>query len=263
MAESLRGGVDNAGRVTREGEVVLRPAPANAATIHRLLRYVASRGFPVPEPIELLGDGREALRYIPGEVSVPPYREQWVKSDRTLGQVGTFLRSYHEAVKGFDAGDEAEWSRELADPAGGEVICHNDECIENVVFAGGQAAGLLDFDFAAPGRRVWDLAMTARYWIPLLDPESAAATARNDLEPLPRLGLLADAYALDDAGRRSFSGVLMEIEDIALRFVLGRIEKKEASFIRMWNELGGRTRHRRKMVWLERNLDQIDRTLSS
>lgn len=219
-------------------------------------------GFRAPEPLEIRDDGREALRFIPGRVSVPPYPEQWVRADRTLGEVGRLLRSYHDALEGFVPCDEAEWSTELADPAGGETICHNDVCIENVVFDGGRAAGLLDFDFAAPGRPVWDLAMAARYWVPLLDPQSAAATGRDLLDPFSRLRLLADAYGLDGAGRGAFSVVLVEVEDVALRFVLGRVEKQDAAFIRMWNELEGRTRHRRKMAWLERNLTHVDRALS-
>lgn len=54
------------------------------------------------------------------------------------------------------------------------MLCHNDVCPENVVFRNGRATALIDFDLAAPGRAVWDVAMTARYWVPMLDPTSAA-----------------------------------------------------------------------------------------
>ena len=50
----------------------------------------------------------------------------------------------------------------MADPDGGSVMCHNDVCLENVVFRDGRAVTLLDFDFAAPGRRSFDLAAFAR-----------------------------------------------------------------------------------------------------
>ena len=30
------------------------------------------------------------------------------------------------------------------------MVCHNDVCLENVVFRGGAAVALLDFEFAAP-----------------------------------------------------------------------------------------------------------------
>lgn len=43
------------------------------------------------------------------------------------------------------------------------MLCHNDVCPENVVFRDGRAAALIDFDLAAPGRALWDIAMTARH----------------------------------------------------------------------------------------------------
>ena len=261
MPEQLEGGVANAGMVVRDGDVVLRPAPPNASTLHRLLDHLVSKGFPAPEPLDSRQDGREALRFIPGEVSVPPYPEPWVRSDSTLIEVGRFLRSYHEAVEGFVPTADAEWSSELADPSGGTLICHNDVCIENVVFEGGRTVGLLDFDFAAPGRPVWDLVMTARYWVPLLDPISADATGRGDLDVLARARILADAYGLEEADRGSFGSVLMEIEAVAFDFVLGRIERGETAFIRMWDELGGETRYQRKMAWLESQLPRFETAL--
>ena len=53
-------------------------------------------------------------------------------------------------------------------------MCHNDVCLENIVFRNGLAVGLLDFDFAAPGRPVYDLAQFARMCVPIDDDLSAA-----------------------------------------------------------------------------------------
>ena len=62
----------------------------------------------------------------------------------------------------------------MADPVGGEVMCHNDVCLENVVFDNGEAVALLDFDFAAPGRREFDVAAFARMCVPIDDDINAA-----------------------------------------------------------------------------------------
>ncbi len=67
MSEELKGGIANAGRVVREGNVVLRPAPPNARTIHALLQHVTSRGFPGHKPLEIRDDGLEAVVFIPGK----------------------------------------------------------------------------------------------------------------------------------------------------------------------------------------------------
>jgi aminoglycoside phosphotransferase (APT) family kinase protein len=257
VVEELTGGVANVGAVMRDGDVVLRHAPPNVETIHALLEHLHSRGFPAPVPRGVTEDDREQLGYIPGETSAPPYPPAWVRSEETLVAVGRMLRSLHDSTGEFVSPPEASWSRDLADPAGGSVICHNDVCIENVVFLDGDPFGLLDFDFAAPGRPVWDLAMTARYWVPLLDPTSAAASNRQGLDPFARTRLLADAYGAHAGMRREFTNVLMEIEDVAIRFVMDKVEQGIPGFVQMWNDLGGEERHRRKMAWLTENLTRL------
>jgi len=262
MVEQLQGGIDNAGKVVREGDVVLRPAPANAETLHSLLEFLASNGFRSPQPVGLRPDGREALKYIPGETSTPPYPHEWVKADETLAEIGRMLRALHDTTRGFVPARDAVWTTDLADPQGGEVVCHNDVCIENVVVSSGRVAGLLDFDFAAPGRPVWDLAMTARYWVPLRDPISAAATNRDHLDPFVRVRVLVDGYGANQQIRRDFTGVLMETEEVALRFVLNRVDQGIAEFVEMWNDLGTHDWHRRKMAWLTDNQSRIDDALA-
>ena len=261
MSEELAGGVANRGQVKREGERVVRPAPPNAPTLHRLLRHVTAVGFPASWPIALPGDGTEVLEFIPGEVSLPPHPEPWVREHRVLIALGRFLRAFHDATTGFETDEADRWSSEMADPLGGDVICHNDVCIENVVFRDGSPVGLLDFDFAAPGRRVWDVAMTARYWVPLLDPQSASATQREHLDPFSRLVAFVDAYGLDPEDRATFTTTLMEIEEITLAFVLRRVEAGEPAFVEMWANLGGEGRYTRKMTWLRAHLADIDRAV--
>ena len=51
-----------------------------------------------------------------------------------------------------------------------EVLCHGDLGPGNVIFENGIAKALIDWEFSAPGRRVWDLALALRYWAPLRDP---------------------------------------------------------------------------------------------
>ena len=52
------------------------------------------------------------------------------------------MRSFHRASARIPV-EPTTWSDELADPAGGHMICHNDVCLENVVFHHGQAVGFL------------------------------------------------------------------------------------------------------------------------
>ncbi len=261
MPEELHGGISNIGRVVRDGDVVLRPAPDNADTLRALLQHLAERGYPSPRLLGRRDDGREEFSFIPGETSMPPYPHTWVRSDSILIEMGRRLRELHDTTREYVPPPDSEWAPDLADPRGGSVVCHNDLCIENVVVSDDRVVGILDFDFAAPGRPVWDLAMTARYWVPLQDPISAVASARENLDPFARVRLLADAYGADDHMRGTFTDVLMQIEDQALRFVMSRIDDGDQGFIDMWDDLGGHERSRRRMAWLHDNLNRFDDAL--
>ena len=155
--EVLHGGVANAGAVVRSGAYVLRPANDHSVSILEFLSRLESAGFEgAPSPVGVEPDGRERLRFVPGDVAIPPYPD-WAQADGALASVAILMRSLHDASQRIDTSALA-WSSEMADPQGGPIICHNDVCLENVVFRNGRAVALLDFDFAAPGRRTFDLA---------------------------------------------------------------------------------------------------------
>ena len=150
--EVLQGGVANAGAVVRVGPHVLRPSNEHSASILEFLSELEASGFQgAPVPVRLETDGRERLRFIPGDVAIPPYPD-WAQTDDSLRSIVELIRGLHDASVGV-ATDHMRWSSEMADPEGGPVICHNDVCLENVVFRDGHAVALIDFDFAAPGRR--------------------------------------------------------------------------------------------------------------
>ena len=117
--------------------------------------------------------------FIDGEVPVAPYPD-WSQSDTALASIARLLRGLHDAARGFDP-QGLTWDDSLADPAGGTLVCHNDVCPENVVFRDGIAVALLDFEFAAPGRPVYDVAHLARLCVPIDDdltrPGSAGGAA--------------------------------------------------------------------------------------
>jgi hypothetical protein len=56
-----------------------------------------------------------------------------VQTDQALASITVLIRSFHEASFRLPV-IPAKWSDELADPCGGTTICHNDVCLENVVF---------------------------------------------------------------------------------------------------------------------------------
>ncbi|WP_347977472.1 aminoglycoside phosphotransferase family protein [Microbacterium sp. ProA8] len=257
--EILNGGAVNAGRVVRLGDVIRRPVPSNASTLHSLLRHFRSVAFDgAPLPVGVDGD-TEIMEFVDGDVAVAPY-PAWANTESALTTVAMLLRRLHDASVSWRVPVDAAWSTALADPEGGAVICHNDVCLENVVFRRGSAAALIDFDFAAPGRRVWDVVMTARYWVPVTDPDLPTATARGLRDPIARLRAFIDAYGLEDSDRRSVVEVLLQAEDVSRRFVEAEASRGAPAFIAMWDE-DARRRFERKVDWIHRNAATITEAL--
>lgn len=253
MAEEiLAGGVANAGAVVRSGVHVLRPGNARSEAIHALLRHVRASGFGgVPEPVAVDPDGRERLVFIEGEVPCPPFPE-WSQSDAALASTANLLAGFHRAVADFVWPTKVRWSDELADPAGGPIMCHNDVCPENVVYRCGVAVALLDFDFVAPGRPEYDLAQLAKMCVPIDTPDDAARLGRGSLDVFHRLRVVADGYGLPP-GREPFLDVLAEAIETGGQFVRRRVEAGEQAFIDMWNHMGGQARYDRRQEWFDRN----------
>ncbi len=246
--EVLHGGVANAGAVIRSGRHVLRPSNPHSASIHRALEALHAAGFEgASRPVGIEPDGRERLEFIAGDVPLPPFPE-WAQSDDVLVSITRLMKSLHDASETIDlSGDR--WSNEMADPAGGPVFCHNDVCLENVVFRDGEAVGLIDFDFAAPGRRVFDLASFARMCVPVDDEINSAKNGWVPSDRPRRLRLVADSYGLNAAGRSDLIDLLAGSIAKGGEFVLRHVEAGEPGFVTMWNEMGGMERFDRRRGW--------------
>ncbi|HXQ60220.1 MAG TPA: aminoglycoside phosphotransferase family protein [Acidimicrobiales bacterium] len=259
VEEVLPGGVANAGSVVRVGDEVLRPTNPHTRSIHSFLRHLRAVGFDgVPEVIAVEDDGRERLRFIEGDVPCPPF-PVWSQSEVALASTAALLARLHRASASFRAPPGATWSAEMADPdvsQGPTVVCHNDVCPENVVYRQGVAVALLDFDFAAPGRPLYDLAQLAKMCVPLDTPEDAARWGRGSLDPVPRLRIVADGYGLPP-GRGAFLQVLQESIAVGGAFVARRVAEGNEAFIAMSKQMGGPARYERRREWFERNRNRF------
>jgi len=256
--QQLDGGVANAGKVVRVGNHVLRPANEFSASIRAFLLAMRADGFDgVPEPLGVDRDGRERFGFIEGDVPIPPYPE-WVQRDQALASVARLLRRFHQAAAAFDPSGWT-WSDEMVDPAGGGIVLHNDVCLENVVFRDGVAVALIDFDFAAPGRAIFDVVRFARMCIPVDDDVNAPRLGWRPSDKPARLRLVVDAYGLDAEQRAQLLALLDHSIERGGQFVRRRVEARDPNFIAMWNEMGGAERfERRRRWWLDRYEDFAD-----
>jgi Ser/Thr protein kinase RdoA (MazF antagonist) len=112
------------------------------------------------------GNGREILSFIPGRC-VHPDALDLIAGEEGLIRVGRLIADYHRAQEGFVPRGDATWRDEGRDPSGStEVIAHNDFAPWNLV-AGPSGWVFIDWDLAAPGRRMWDLAWAVHSFVGL------------------------------------------------------------------------------------------------
>lgn len=188
--EVLAGG--NMGEVLRLGDTVVRQSGEWTPAVHRLLDHVERQGVQgVPRVRGRAGDGRELLSFLPGAVPTYPM-PSWVWSRTALTSSARLLRRIHDAT--VDADRAGPWRSPVHEPA--EVVCHNDFAPYNLVFDDeGEAIGVIDWDYASPGPRIWDLAYLAYRIVPIttLDEGDGFAPARRSA----RLDTLLHAYGTD------------------------------------------------------------------
>jgi hypothetical protein len=242
----LEGGFTNAGRVSRVGDTVRRPSRPTTPATKAILDHLERVGFDgAPRFLGIDDRGREVLSYIAGEAAVEPIRA-WALTDEALLSVADLLRRYHEAAASFDAGRHV-WP--LAVPAGfrGGTVCHNDPNLDNVVFVGGRAVALLDFDLASPGSVAWDVACAARLWAPLRDERDVPHRLRG--RTLARLRLFLDAYGLSARDRGRVVDAMVHTHDWCYRVVRAAVAAGHESFGQMWHA-GGAGRAERTRRWL-------------
>ncbi len=209
----------------------------------------------MPAPVGIDADGRERLAFIDGDVPLPPYPD-WSQSDVALVSIVRLLRRLHDASRGFDARG-LSWNDALADPAGGPLVCHNDVCPENVVFRGGRAIALIDFEFAAPGRPVYDVAHLARLWVPIDDEFDRARLGWRQADRPARLRLVADAYGLDREGRADLLRAMDDAIDRLETAVRRSVEAGDPNAIEVWNRTGGGARYDRRRRWWTRHHGEL------
>jgi hypothetical protein len=253
----LVGGTTNAGRVSRVGDTVRRPDRPTSASTKALLDHLEHRGFAgAPRYLGTDDEGREVLSYIPGQAAIEP-APPWVLTDEALVSVAELLRGYHDAVADFDPGPH-RWSHAVPARFRLDVVSHNDPNLDNVVFRDGRAIALIDFDLASPGSRAWDLACTARLWVPLrAGADMPAAVRRRSLQ---RLALLADAYGADREQRLALVDALPECHRWCYAIVREAVAHGHPTFSSQWRA-GSGARAARTGRWLAAHGSELRRAL--
>lgn len=242
-----------------EDGTVRRPAGPWTPAVHALLKHFENVGFSgAPRSLGLDGGGREVLTYIEGEVpgvtGAPP-------GDGAVFAVGELVRAMHDAQEGFSPPDDATWQMLPGAVPGDEVICHNDVLGHNFIVRDGRPVALIDWELAAPGLRLTDIAAAAMWWTPLRADDAARRYGLPTDRRIERLRLLADGYGLETDERGVLIDAVRSVLDSwheAYR-VLGGVERREP-WAQRWDE-GQGERILAGAAWIDEHRGELDRWL--
>lgn len=188
--EKLGGGVTN---VIRIGDTVHRSPGKWTSSVHALLKHLRDRGFfGAPQVLGFDDDGKEILSYMDGDVNNYPLTPA-ARSKTALISAAKLLREYHDATIDFVDFYHGPWQLDAHPPL--EVICHGDYAPYNLVMKDDHVIGIIDFDTAHPGSRIWDVAYAAYRFAPLTAPQNKDGFGTRD-EQVERLKLFCDSYDL-------------------------------------------------------------------
>jgi Ser/Thr protein kinase RdoA (MazF antagonist) len=181
----LTGGLTSAG-VVRVGNSVRRPQRANADLVRALLHHLEQQQCDfVPRYLGVDARGRDSFSWIDGDA----LHAQQLFDDTQLSAAAILLRRFHDA------------SRPLTLRMDAEVICHNDPGPFNAIFRDNLPIAWIDFDFAAPGTALEDLAYLAASWC--IAPRAAPA------EQARQVAHVAQAYGLDATDRTRLTDAIL------------------------------------------------------
>lgn len=218
------------GGVVRVGDTVRRPAGPWTPAVHALLTHLHDVGFrAAPRPLGIDDQGREVLTFVPGHV-IWPERFALLGPERQLTRVARLIREFHDAVQGFTPPPDARW-QVLVPAEGGGIIAHQDLAPWNLVTDDAGNWTFIDWDTAAPGSRLWDLAYAAHGFVPLsADPELQRPDAAA------RLRAFAGAYGLDEAERRALVPLLARRARAMHDFLRAQSARGRQPWAHLWAE---------------------------
>jgi hypothetical protein len=180
--------------VERVGDTIRRSTGPWTPAVHALIRHLEEVGFEgAPRLFGCDDQGREVLAFVEGEEAT------W--SDDELAAVGGLVRRLHDALESFEPPPGAAWQVMVGAPGEHELICHNDLSPWNTVYRGGLPVAFLDWDLAAPGTRLWDVAWAVYRYVPLFDDDSCRRLEIPVQPRAPRIRLFCDAYGLGERGQ--------------------------------------------------------------
>jgi len=255
----LSGG--NTGLVVRVGDTVRRQAGHWTPAVHALLHHLESVGFDAaPRALGTDGQGREVASYLEGVAGTlgPQRLAPGFQTVEACRAIGAWLRAFHEAQAGFEPDPALPW-RVVSGRAlrSGEVVVHHDVGTYNTVLRPDGSFAVIDFDFAAPGLPVEDLAYVLWSWTPLWHDPAAVRREMGQVTMADRLHKFAavlDGYGADAAVRAQAPAAVLRCMRDHSRTLEELAAQGDPAFVLMVAE-GHAERPKRDAEWFSERQD--------
>ncbi len=165
--------------IVRVGNTVRRPPKGHVAFVHELLLFLEDQDFPfAPRFLGMDSRGRDILSYLEGQTWPDSGAEL---SDDLLVQAAQAIRQYHDLTAGSPLSQ------------GYEIVAHHELGPHNSIFQDGHLIGFIDWDDAAPGTRLRDLANAVYNYVDVSHWSNQEAS-----EQARRILLMCVAYGWND-----------------------------------------------------------------
>ena len=249
----LSGG--NTGLVVRVGDTVRRQRGHWTPAVHALLDHLEAVGFDgAPRALGTDAQGRDVTAYVPGVVGTlgPGVLSPQFRTVEACRAIGAWLRAFHDAQAGFEPDPALPWrmvpGRRLEE---GEVVVHQDVGTYNTVLRADGTFAVIDFDFAAPGQPVEDLAYALWSWTPLWGDRDAVEREMGGVglgERVHKFAALLEGYAADAPLRATVCDAVLARMAAQSRTLEDLAAQGDPAFVRMVAE-GHAERPRRDAQW--------------
>ena len=196
------------------GKTVVRFPYSTTPVSAKALQHLNQKGWGGAPLLLEAGSGRQELEYIPGFVPMSEPPPDWARTASALRIVARMTHSFHDLLAGSGL------------TGGAQTVCHNDLAPKNTVYRDGVDGlgpvpiAFIDWDLAAPGSRVSDVAHICWQW---LDMGPRVVDLRGVANGI---GIVLDEYGsmepeevvaeVADWQNRCWSGIKMEAESGAI-----------------------------------------------
>ncbi|WP_203645637.1 phosphotransferase [Streptomyces sp. SID14478] len=228
-------------QVVRVADTVRRAPTARSAYLRELLALFAAQGWPgAPRFLGVDEEGRESFGFLPGRAALGARERRAARTDEALAQLAALVREFHDLTAGTALAE------------GHEVVCHNDLDPRNTVYAVEEGSGawrpvaFIDWDLAAPGRRIEDVAHVCWQYLGLGPQSDGAAEASR------RMRLVCDAYGLARDGRAGLLDTVLWWQDRCRRGIDAQAGRGDPAMRRL-RESGVVDQVRAAQEWVTRH----------